>query len=144
MSEHTIESLSMLVRLRSGELERMQGDLAAQGALSARYRASLERLSGLCESSGPSGALAPALAANCGDYKQAVLALAATHRLDLDLHEANMALAQQALNVAWAKREALDLVLAQKQKSAAGAQQRRDGKRHDELATQVWFRGQVK
>lgn len=144
MSEHTIRNLSTLVRLRSDELERMQGELAAQGALRERYRTSLERLSNLCESSGPSGALPLALAANCGDYKQAMLALAATHRLDLDLHEANMALAQRAVNAAWAKREALDLVLTHKKNSAAGAQQRRDGKRNDELATQVWLRGQVK
>jgi flagellar biosynthesis chaperone FliJ len=72
------------------------------------------------------------------------MALADTHRTDLSLHEANMALSQSALNAVWAKREALDQVLAQKQKSAATAEQRRDTKRHDELATQCWFRGQVK
>jgi len=141
---HTIRNLATLVRLRSTEVERLQGEMAAHNALRARYQQSLERLTGLYTGSGASGALPLAQSLNCGDYKQAVMALADTHRTDLSLHEANMALSQSALNAVWAKREALDQVLAQKQKSAASAEQRRDTKRHDELATQCWFRGQVK
>lgn len=142
--KHTIRNLATLVQLRNTELERLQGDMAAQTKLRERYRTSLERLAGLCQSSGASGALPLALAVNCGDYKQAVLAIAATHQTDLHLHEANMAVAQKNLNAVWAKREALDQVLSQKQKNAAGTLQKRDDKRQDELATQLWFRGQVK
>lgn len=141
---HTIRNLATLVRLRSSEVERLQGEMAVQSALRTRYQQSLERLTGLYRDSGASGALPLALSQNCGDYKQAVMALADTHRTDLSLHEANMAVSQSALNAVWAKREALDHVLAQKEKTVANAEQRRDAKRHDELATQCWFRGQVK
>lgn len=143
-NEHTIRNLTDLVRLRSTELERLQGDMASQTALRERYKANLARLSGLCEASGASGALPLALSVNCGNYKQAVLEMVATHRTDLHLHEANMAVAQQAINQAWAKREVLDQVLTQKQKDVAVEQQRRDSKRQDELATQLWLRGQSK
>lgn len=141
---NTIRSLTDLVRLRSTELERLQGDMASQTALRERYKSNLERLTGLCSASGASGALPLALSVNCGNYKQAVLEMVATHRTDLHLHEANMAVAQVALNQAWAKREVLDQVLTQKQKDVATQQHRRDTKRQDELATQLWLRSQAK
>lgn len=141
---HTIRNLAALVQLRSNEVERLQSDMASQSALRARYQKNLERLSGLCAASGASGKLPLALSVNCGDYKQAVMALADTHRNDLSLHEANMAVSQRALNAAWARREALGQVLNRKQQDAAEARQRRDDKRHDEMATQLWFRGQIK
>ena len=142
--KNTINSLGTLVHLRSIEVDRLQADMAAQQATSARYRANLERLEGLAEGSGPSGALAPALALNCGHYKQAVIAMADTHRTDLSLHEANMALSQRALTSAWTRRELLGQVLEQKQDAADLAQQRVDRKRQDDLATQAWMAGRTK
>lgn len=141
---HTIRNLTTLVGLRSTEVERLQTEMAAQSAVRERYQKNLDRLTGLCTNSGASGALHLALSVNCGNFKQAVMQIADQHRTDLHLHEANMAISQQALNVAWAKREVLDQVLTQKQKTVATEQQRMDAKRQDELATQFWFRGQVK
>lgn len=141
---HTIRNLTTLVGLRSTEVEKLQTEMAAQTAVRERYQKNLERLTGLYTSSGASGALPLALSVNCGNFKQAVMELAEQHRTDLHLHEANMAISQRALNAAWAKREVLDQVLTQKQKSVATEQQRIDTKRQDELATQFWFRGQVK
>lgn len=142
--KNTIDSLGTLVHLRSIEVDRLQAEMAAHQATSARYRANLERLEGLAEGSGPSGALAPALALNCGQYKQAVIAMADTHRTDLSLHEANMALSQRALTSAWTRRELLGQVLEQKQDAADLAQQRVDRKRQDDLATQAWMAGRTK
>lgn len=142
--EDTIDSLGTLVRLRSTKVERLQADLAAQQAVSARYRANLARLDGLAEGSGPSGALPLALALNCGEYKLAVIALADSHRTDLSLHEATMALARRALDDAWSERQLLDQVLAQKQGVADQARNRVERKREDELATQSWLAGRNK
>ena len=141
---HTIRNLTTLVGLRSTEVERLQGEMAAQTAVRERYQKNLERLTGLYTDSGPSGALPLALSVNCGNFKQAVMQMADQHRTDLHLLEANMAVSQRALNTAWAKREVLDQVLTQKQKYVANEQHRADAKRQDELATQFWFRGQVK
>lgn len=142
--KNTINSLGTLVHLRSIEVDRLQAEMAAQQATSARYRANLERLEGLAEGSGPSGALPLALALNCGQYKQAVMQMADTHRTDLSLHEANMALSQRALTSAWTRRELLGQVLEQKKDAAGLAQQRVDRKRQDDLATQAWMAGQSK
>jgi flagellar export protein FliJ len=142
--KNTINSLGTLVHLRGLEVDRLQADMAAQRATSARYRDNLARLDGLAEGSGPSGALPLALALNCGQYKQAVMQMADTHRTDLSLHEANMALSQQALTSAWSKRELLGQVLEQKQDAADLAQQRVDRKRQDDLATQAWMAGRTK
>lgn len=142
--KNTIDSLGTLVHLRSIEVERLQAEMAAQRATSARYRANLERLEGLAQGSGPSGALPLALALNCGQYKQAVMQMADTHRTDLSLHEANMAVSQRALTSAWSRRELLDQVLEQKKDAAGLAQQRVDRKRQDDLATQAWMAGRTK
>jgi flagellar export protein FliJ len=145
----TIASLGTLVRLRSTEVERLQADLAKQEATRARYQASLARLTDLAEGSGPSGqpargvALSPALAVNCGAYKQAVFALADTHRTDLHLHEANMAVSQRNLSAAWTRRELLGKVLNQHEAAHAREQDRVQRKREDEIGTQSWLAGQA-
>ncbi len=137
----TIKSLDTLVQLRSTKVERMQAEVAAQQAVSARYRANLARLDGLAQGSGASGALPLALALNCGQYKLAVIAMAENHRTDLSLHEATMAVSQRALTTAWSERELLGQVLAQKQEVADAARNRVERKREDELATQSWLAG---
>jgi hypothetical protein len=53
-----------------------------------------------------------------------VFALADTHRTDLQLHEADMAVAQKSLAQAWTKRELLGKVLEQQQDQLARAQDR--------------------
>jgi flagellar export protein FliJ len=138
-----IQSLDTLVELRSMEVDKLQTELARQQATRARYQANLARLTSLAESSGASGRLAPALALNCGHYKQAVFALADNHRTDLQLHEANMAVSQRNLNAAWTRRELLGKVLEQQQDALAREQERAARKREDEIATQSWLAGRA-
>ncbi|CAN7578631.1 flagellar export protein FliJ [Duganella sp. LjRoot269] len=142
MSHHNIRNLTTLVALRNTEVERLQTELAEKESLRERYQKNLERLTGLYTNSGPSGVLHPALAGNCGDFKQAVMQMADNHRLDLHMHEADMAVSQQALNTAWAKREVLGKVLSKQQKVVLQQQNTQERKQHDELATQLWMRGQ--
>lgn len=137
-----IDSLSTLVQVRTSEVERMEADLARQDATRRRYQNSVERLTALAESSGASGKLAPALALNCGQYKEAVFALADSHRVDLQLHEANMAASQRTLAAAWTRRELLGKVLEQHQDIFAREQDRAARKREDDIATQAWMAGQ--
>jgi len=141
----TIDSLDTLVRVRGTEVERLQTALAKKEATCARYQASVDRLTALAEGSGPSGQaagmrpLSPALAMNCGNYKQAVFALAETHRTDLQLHEADMAVAQKSLAQAWTRRELLGKVLEQHEAAYARTLERTQRKREDEIATQSWL-----
>jgi flagellar export protein FliJ len=141
--QNTIQSLGTLVRLRSTEVERLQADLAKQEATRVRYQTSVDRLTDLAVGSGPSGALSPVLAANCGNYKQAVFALADTHRTDLQLHEANMAVSQSRLTQAWTRRELLGKVLEQQETAFAREQDRAQRKRDDDIATQSWLAGRA-
>jgi flagellar export protein FliJ len=144
--QNTITSLGTLVRLRSTEVERLQADLAKQEAMRARYQATVERLTDLAVGSGPSaqpGAkLSPALAANCGNYKQAVFALADNQRTDLHLIDANMAVSQRNLAQAWTRRELLGKVLAQHEAAFAREQDRAQRKQEDDIATQSWLANQ--
>jgi flagellar export protein FliJ len=142
MSQQKIRNLTTLVALRNTEVERLQTEMAEKANMRERYQKNLERLTSLYTNSGASGNLHPALAGNCGDYKQAVMAMADSHRLDLHMHEADMAVSQQALNKAWAKREVMDMVLTKEQKVYNQQQTVKERKQHDELATQVWLRGQ--
>ena len=140
----TIRSLDTLVQVRTAQVDRLQADLAGQEATRARYQVNLERLAQLAEGSGASGtalALNPALALNCGAYKQGVLALAESHRTDLALHEANMAVAQDRLKDAWVRRELLGKVLVRAQDALATEQERAARKREDDIATQSWMAG---
>lgn len=144
--ERTISSLDTLVQLRSTTVDRLQADLSSQQATQARYRNNLARLDALAQGSGASGQalkLAPALALNCGDYKQGVMAMADSHRVDLQLHEANMAVSQQRLVEAWTKRELLGKVLVREQDAHAHDRERVTRKREDEIATQSWLAGRA-
>ena len=142
MSQNNIRNLTTLVSLRNTEVERLQSEMAEKASVRDRYQKNLERLTGLYTNSGASGNLHPALAGNCGDYKQAVMQMADSHRLDLHMHEADMAVSQQALNAAWAKREVLGKVLDKQQKVVIKEQNAKERKQHDDLATQLWLRGQ--
>jgi flagellar export protein FliJ len=138
---HLIRNLTSLVQLRSTEVERLETEVAAKAALCARFQHSVERLTGLYAASGSSGALPLALSMNCGDYKQSVLQLVATHRIDLSLHEADLAHTRRALHAAWAKREALGKVLVNTQVAQQAERQQRGQRQQDEAATQLWLRG---
>ncbi|MCD2517479.1 flagellar FliJ family protein [Massilia sp. G4R7] len=137
--EQTIASLGTLVQLRSLAVDRLQADLASQEATRVRYQNNLARMDALATGSGASGALPPALALNCGAYKQNVLAMAQLHRTDLALHEANMAVAQRKLSEAWTERELLGKVLEQQEVELAKEQDRIVRKREDDIATQSWM-----
>jgi len=141
--QDTIASLNTLVELRTLAVDRLQADLASQEATRTRYQNNLARLDALATGSGATGSLPPALALNCGAYKQNVMALADLHRTDLALHEANMAVAQRKLADAWTKRELLGKVLEQQQGALAREQDRVARKREDEIATQSWMAGRV-
>ncbi|MDN4052998.1 flagellar FliJ family protein [Massilia sp. YIM B02763] len=147
-STNTIRSLDTLVRLRSTEVERLQAEMAKQEAVRARYQSSVDKLTALAEGSGASATagsrpLSPLLAMNCGDYKQAVFALADVHRTDLHLHEANMAVSQRNLAQAWTRRELLGKVLEKHETAFAHAQERGQRKREDDVATQSWLAGRA-
>ena len=137
-----IRSLSTLVNLRTTEVERLQTEMATKESVRERYQKNLDRLTGLYKNSGASGNLPLALASNCGDYKQAVMQMVDSHKLDLTMHEADMAVSQRALNAAYVKREILGQVLQKEQKALASQEQAKERKRQDELATQLWLRGQ--
>jgi flagellar export protein FliJ len=141
MTTTTIRSLSTLVDMRSNEVDKLQTEMAAKENVRERYKKTLDKLTSLYESSGPSGRLPMALALNCGDYKQGVMAMADSQRLNLHMHEADMAVSQRALTAAYVKREVLGQVLERHQDAAATAQRAQERKRHDELATQLWYRG---
>ncbi|MES2258635.1 MAG: flagellar FliJ family protein [Pseudomonadota bacterium] len=139
---HMIRNLSTLVELRTTEVERLQTEMAAKESVRERYQKTLDRLTGLYQGSGASGNLPLALAGNCGDYKQAVMQMADNHRLDLNMHEADMAVSQRALTAAYMKREVLGQVLEKKQQAEVHERRQQERKQHDELATQLWLRGQ--
>jgi flagellar export protein FliJ len=141
MTTTTIRSLSTLVDMRSNEVDKLQTEMAAKESVRDRYQRTLDKLTDLYQSSGPSGRLPMALAINCGDYKQGVMAMADSQRLNLHMHEADMAVSQRALTAAYVKREVLGQVLERHQDAAATAQRAQERKRHDELATQLWYRG---
>lgn len=142
----TIRSLGTLVQLRSTQVERLEADLASQEATRVRYQNNLDRLTALTHGSGASGAalqVNPAMALNCGAYKQGVMALADNHRIDLSLHQANMAVSQGRLKDAWIGRELLGKVLARTQDAHAAENERATRKREDEIATQSWMAGRA-
>jgi flagellar export protein FliJ len=149
-SSRQLKPLEQLVDLREREVDRLSADMADQQALRQRYLGNLARLEQLCDSSGPSGAqggsgraakLSPALALNCGGYKQAVLSMMDTHRLDLRLHESEMGVTRRRMVDAVRRHEALDQVLEQKRDDVRREHNVREQKGQDELATQVWLRG---
>ncbi|MBS1190281.1 MAG: flagellar export protein FliJ [Rhodocyclaceae bacterium] len=135
-------SLNRLADLREQEVDRLTSEVASKERLRERYRRNLERLEQLCHSTGASGAWSPALSMNCGDYKQAVMTLAAAHREELALHDADMAVSQNALTAAFRQHEALSQFLVRQENRHQRAREAREQKRQDDMATQVWLRGQ--
>ncbi|HJV05947.1 MAG TPA: flagellar FliJ family protein [Chromobacteriaceae bacterium] len=141
--EHTIQSLSQLTALRQGEVDRLSADIARQEATRQRYQKNLARMAGLCEGSGASGSLPPALSLNCASYKLTVMSMMASHQMDLALHEADMAVTREHLMQATRQSEVMAQMLEQKREILRREQSGREQKRQDELAAQVWLRRTV-
>ena len=147
-----IEQLGQLLELRHREVERLSAEMATQRATRQRYLNNLARLDELCVTSGASGMqyrpgqqsplLSPALSLNVSGYKQVVMNMAAAHRLDLSLHEAEMQKTQQLMTASARRHQALDQVLTRKRAKLQRARAVREQKHQDDLATQVWLRGQ--
>jgi flagellar export protein FliJ len=144
-----IQQLGQLVDLREREVDRLSADLAQQRTMQQRYVENLARLTRLHESSGATGAqrnpacsqaLSPALSLNCGGYKQVVMKMAAAHRLDLSLHEVDMAQTQRRVTEAARRHEALDQVLARQRTQLQRIQSVRAQKHVDDMASQQWLR----
>lgn len=152
MSErHRTASLQRLVDLREREVERLGADMSARQATRNRYAANLARLEQLYTGSGATGAapkragadarISVSLSMNCASYKQAVMRMAAAHRVDLSLFEADMAVAKRALLAAARRSVALGRELARQRDSALKVKSSREQKRQDDIALQTWRRG---
>jgi flagellar export protein FliJ len=144
-----ITQLGQLVDLREREVDRLSADLAQQRTMQQRYLENLARLARLQESSGATGAqlhpassqaLSPALSLNCGGYKQVVMKMAAAHRVDMSLHEADMAQTQRRVTEAARRHEALDQVLTRQRSKFQRIQSVREQKHVDDVASQQWVR----
>lgn len=138
--------LDRLVELREKEVDRLTSDFAAREAVRQRYLSNLQRMRDLCRDADtglPSGKASAALAMNSSAYKQSLLAMTAAHANDLAAHEAQMAVAQQALHEAARGHEVLRQVAEKQSLALLRAQGARDQKLSDDLAAQVWLRGRA-
>lgn len=139
----TIKSLSTLVAMRDREVDSLMADVATKQAMCERYQHNLERMARLCEAPVVHNGTSPVHALNNGHFKASIMELAELHRQDLALHKADMAVSQQALQAAARGREVLEQVLGKQRGVLAKAQASREQKRQDDMATQVWLRGQA-
>jgi flagellar export protein FliJ len=142
MGKSRPQGLQCLLELRQREVDRLSAQMADKHATQARFRSNLQRLEHLCTGASASSDLAH-LSGNCADYKLAVLQLAAAHRNDLALHEADMAVTRGVLAAAARRQQALAQMVARQAYAQRHAQETREQKRQDELASQMWIRGQA-
>lgn len=138
-----IAKLGRLLDLRGREVDRLSAHLAQKEILRQRFQANLERLDDLAAGPSSAGVVPLALSLNRAAYKQGVLQLIDQHRQDLALHEADMAVTQKALGAASRQREVMQRVSERAQQQLRTEQGRREQKRQDELAAQVWGRAQT-
>lgn len=142
--DRKLRGLASVVDLREREKDRLLAELATKQALAERYRNNLARLEDLCQSVGGARALTgahlSALSQNRGEYKISVMQLATGHRSELQLHEADMRLTQQALVSAVHRHEAMAQILARQRESVRSALNTREQKSQDEIAIQSWLR----
>lgn len=133
--------LDRLVELRERAVDRLAADVAAHEATRRRYLANIDRMQQLARDSGASGAVPPALAANCAGYKESLLRMTEAHRRDLAAHEAQAEALRRSLGDATRDHEVLRQVAERRAlavQAAAGVRERKQG---DDLASQVWLRG---
>lgn len=147
-----LKQLAHLVDLRERDVERLSADLSEQRATRQRYLDNLARLERLYAAGSATAGrahtqpareqvLSPALSLNSGGYKQVVMQMADTHRLDLALHESTMRNTQQRVVEAARRHESLDQMLESKRTALGRAIKAREQKRQDDAASQVWLRG---
>jgi flagellar export protein FliJ len=135
-------NLDTLIELRTRELERHQAELARKQALCARVESNIERLDQLYREAGRGSVISAELALNSAAYKQVVLQLADSQRQDLLLKTADLGESRTALQSVARQQQVLGQVLQQSLTRQLGAEQRKAQKQQDDLATQVWLRGQ--
>ncbi|QRR33624.1 flagellar export protein FliJ [Hydrogenophaga sp. YM1] len=145
-----LRALEQVVRLREREQDRVGAVLAEQERTRQRFVASIERLGGLLDEAGASGAaptasprLSPALASNRGAYKLSVLDLADRHRHALAEHESRMDQTRLALHEAFRRREAVAQLHGRRVDEGERALQVAERKRTDDIAQTVWMRGRA-
>jgi flagellar export protein FliJ len=144
-----LDNLRRLAGLREREVDRLSAEVADKQATRERYLGNLARLDQLCNDSGASGAqsgsdpssLSPALSLNCAEFKQAVMQMADSHRVDLSLHESQMQLTQDLMVSAVRRRESLGQILDRQVDIVRRSQNALEQKNQDNLAAQVWLRG---
>ncbi|MBI3381728.1 MAG: flagellar FliJ family protein [Aquabacterium sp.] len=139
----TVKSLNTLVAMRDREVDSRMADMAAKQAVRDRFQRNLERMASLCASPAAQGCTSPVQALNNGHFKASVMHMADLHRQDLALHEADMAVSQQALQKAALSKEVLEQVLSRQQLDLLKAKSGQEQKRQDDMATQVWLRRQT-
>lgn len=138
-----VQQLSTLVELREREVDRLSADVASQQALRERYQRNLERMDRLCADTAALPTVSPLQAMNNGAYRLTLMTVAEQHRQQLAVHEADMAASRQALHDAVLRQEVLAQVLQRQHVALQRAEAGRDQKRQDDLAAQVWLRGQA-
>ncbi|HYR25248.1 MAG TPA: flagellar export protein FliJ [Aquabacterium sp.] len=134
--------LHTLVTLREREVDRLSADVAAQRVTRERYTRNLERMTRLCEDSHTSTQPSPIQALNTGNFKVAVMAMAEQHRQDLVLHDARLRQTEQALQDAARRQEVYEQLLARQGRRLLALKASQEQKHQDDLATQVWLRGE--
>jgi flagellar export protein FliJ len=138
------KSLTTLIDLRKTELEKRQAELARQQALCARVQVNIDRLDQLAQGVGEQrGFVSADLALNAAAYKQSVLRLAESQRQELQRQLALASSAQQAVRAVAVKQEVLGQVLNASLTRSALEAARKSQKVQDDLAAQVWMRGQA-
>ncbi len=138
-----LQALTHVVAQREREQDRLGADLARQQGERERYLANLARLQSLTDATGASGVLPPSLAANCADYKQAVLHMAQRHREALARHDSGMEQTRAALGEAVRRHEALDQLRERQHRQWRAELETRARKQLDDMALTVWRRGQA-
>lgn len=141
--ERTVQSLSRLVELRERDVERMTAELASQQALRVRYQQNLRQMEHLLSTAGSSDMGCPALSSNSAHYKASLVDLIIDHHRDMQRHDEVIAASQQALTLANLRHKCLDVALQGKRQLLDRAQQAREQKQQDQLATQSWLRGRL-
>lgn len=141
-AQASLQAVRRLAELRARDAERLQTELAERQAQRRRQAEAVERLNALCVGIGASAVPAAVLAANCAAYKESLLELGRRQQDVLARHDADVDAARLALVAASTRRMALEQAVDGRQqrldRDAAGREQ----KRQDDIATQVWLRGQ--
>ncbi|MBK1616118.1 hypothetical protein CKO44_21925 [Rubrivivax gelatinosus] len=140
-AETSLHAVRRLAELRGLEADRLQSDLAERHVQRRRQADAVERLNTLCAGVGASAALPLALSANCAAYKETLIELGQRQQDELAVHDAGIASARVALVAAACRRMALDQAVAGRQQRFDRELAGREQKRQDDIATQVWLRG---